>query len=303
MNQTIASVDIGTNTVLLTIAQRSQSDGSLTILEDFHSIARLGQGVDSVRIIQQDAILRAESILLKYRELCAKYKVGSIRAVGTSCLRDAANRDEVCLRLSQTLGARVEVISGDEEARLCFLGSIENDFPTTIVDIGGGSTELISGKDGEIEYRTSIDIGAVRLTERYFKELPPSKENVNQALQDIKQALSVLPRSKMYALRAVAGTPTTLAAMVLKMPDFNADAIHNFQLYYEDIQTIASKLSQLTLAEIITIPGVHPGRADILLAGVLILTSIMEYSRQTICTVSTKGLRYGVLKEMADLLQ
>ncbi len=303
MNQTIASVDIGTNTVLLTIAQRSQSDGSLTILEDFHSIARLGQGVDSVRIIQQDAFLRAESILLKYRELCTKYEVGSIRAVGTSCLRDAANRDEVCLRLSQTLGARVEVISGDEEARLCFLGSIENDFPTTIVDIGGGSTELISGKDGEIEYRTSIDIGAVRLTERYFKELPPSKENVNQALQDIKQALAVLPRSKMYALRAVAGTPTTLAAMVLKMPDFNADAIHNFQLYYEDIQTIASKLSQLTLAEIITIPGVHPGRADILLAGVLILTSIMEYSSQTICTVSTKGLRYGVLKEMAKLLQ
>lgn len=298
MNQTLAAVDIGTNTILLTIAGRLSDDRSLTVIKDEHSIARLGQGVDSLRRIQEDAILRAESILLKYKELCDSLAVDSIRAVGTSCLRDAANRDEVCHRLSQTLGARVEVISGDEEARLCFLGSIEDDFPTTIVDIGGGSTELISGKNGAIEYRTSIDIGAVRLTERYFKELPPSKENIFLANHEILQALSIVPRDALYAIRAVAGTPTTLAAMILKLSEFAPEAIHNYQLMYSDVELMSSMLTQLSLEKILLLPGVHPKRADILPAGVLILKAILEYASASHCTVSTKGLRYGVLQDM-----
>lgn len=299
MEQTFASIDIGTNTLLLTIARRDAERSKLTVLEDIHSIARLGQGVDAARIIHEDAIVRAETILLRYQNLCREYSVDSLRAVATSCLRDAANRIDVCLRLAAALGYPVEVISGDEEARLCFLGSIEDDSPTTIIDIGGGSTEVISGKDGAIEFRTSIDIGAVRLTERYFKELPASHECITQAQAEIRKAVSIVPHAALYPIRAVAGTPTTLAAMALHLTEYNADVIHNYCLSYDDIAARTSQLLSLTPSEIRQIPGVHPKRADILPAGALILRSILDYASAQCCMVSTKGLRYGVLYERA----
>jgi len=303
MNQTIASVDIGTNTVLLTIADVSPSHRTLQVLEDIHSIARLGQNVDSSGVIHEDSILRAQNILEKYRTMCEDQGVSVIKAVGTSCLRDASNRQYVCERLSDSIGTQVEVISGDEEARLCFLGTVENDFPATIVDIGGGSTEIISGKDGVIEFRMSIDMGAVRLTERYLKKLPATNADLQCAVADIQNALSSLPDSAaVYDIRAVAGTPTTLAAMVLQLTQFEATLINNYQLSYTDIDTIARKLSELSIDEIVQLPGVHPKRADILLAGVLILKEIMKFAGKTSCSVSTKGLRYGVLKQLAESL-
>ncbi|MBK9246903.1 MAG: Ppx/GppA family phosphatase [Ignavibacteria bacterium] len=302
MNPKFASIDIGTNTVLLTIAELSPINGSLTILDDVHSIARLGQGVDTTGKIAEEAISRVENILKNYRTICDEYSEITIKAVGTSCLRDASNSREVCDRLSLAIGVSIEVLSGDEEARFCYIGTVEDDSPATIIDIGGGSTEIISGRNGTIEFGTSIDIGAVRLTERYFNELPVSDEIIEYAKGEIYRALTSLPQFEFHAITAVAGTPTTVAAMVLQLKDYNAELIHNYQLYYKDIQQVATQLSTLTKEEIIALPGVHPKRADILLAGVLLLKSIMEFSGRNVCTVSTKGLRYGVLKEMTTLL-
>ncbi len=292
----IASVDIGTNTLLMTIADAT--DSGLDIIDDIHSIARLGQDVDASKTIQPQAVNRAVEILERYKERCSELGVEKIRAVGTSCLRDAINRDEVCAEFEQVLGCPVEVISGDEEARLCFMGTVENDEPTTVLDIGGGSTEIISGKGNEISFRTSLDIGAVRLTEKYFKNLPPTTSQVQAAFDEVREVIHSIDKELFYPLRAVAGTPTTLAAVCLGLETFDKSKIHNYPLSTLSVHILLRQLVDSTYDELVEIPGVHPGRADILPAGTLILHEFLRYTEQVKCMVSVKGLRYGVLKEM-----
>lgn len=299
-NRRIAAIDIGTNTLLMTVADVAE-DGSMTILDDIHSIARLGQNVDASRIIQPEARKRAIAILINYKLKCNELNVQEIRAVGTSCLRDAANRDEVCTEFELALGSPIEVISGDEEARLCFVGTVENDAPTTIVDIGGGSTEIICGHGKEITFHKSLDIGAVRLTERYFRTLPPTTTQVQTAFDEVRATIYTIDKQLFYPIRAVAGTPTTLAAVTMGLDTYNPSKIHNYLLGALSIHILLRELLSNSLEEIRTIPGVHPGRADILPAGALILHEILNYADQLKCTVSIKGLRYGVLKEMAAM--
>ncbi len=295
-NHRIASIDIGTNTLLMTIADVS-ADG-MTILADTHSIARLGQDVDASKTIQPEAVKRAVEILKRYKERLDELDVHRIRAVGTSCLRDAQNRDEVCKEFESALGCPVEVITGDEEARLCFIGTVENDEPTTVLDIGGGSTEIISGRNQEITFRTSLDIGAVRLTEKYFRNLPPTTSQVQAAFDEVREAIHTIDKELFYPLRVVAGTPTTLAAVCLGLEQFDAAKIHNYPLSTLSVHILLRQLADSTFDELISMPGVHPGRADILPAGTLILHEFLRYTEQLKCTVSVKGLRYGVLKEM-----
>jgi exopolyphosphatase/guanosine-5'-triphosphate,3'-diphosphate pyrophosphatase len=295
----IAAVDIGTNTLLMTIADVS-TEGTFTYIDDIHSIARLGQNVDASKIIQPEARQRAVAILHTYRQRCKELEVDEIRAVGTSCLRDAANQREVCAEFETVLGTPIDILSGDEEARLCFIGTIENENPTTILDIGGGSTEIISGKGNSILFRTSLDVGAVRLTERYFQILPASSEQIQKATDEIQTHIQTIDKNQFFSITAVAGTPTTLAAVSMGLTSYNSTAIHNYTLSMMNVDSIARQLLRSTLDEIITIPGVHRGRADILPAGTLILYEILNYAGQRKCTVSIKGLRYGILKEMAS---
>ena len=296
--QRIAAIDIGTNTLLMTIADVS-IHGEVTIIDDIHSIARLGQNVDSSRNIQLDAQQRASSILSSYKQRCNELNVEKIKAVGTSCLRDSANQTKTCTEFGQILGCEIEVISGEEEARLCFIGTVENNEPTTIIDIGGGSTEIISGYGDTIVFRKSLDIGAVRLSERYFKKLPASTANVQSAFDEVRALIQTIDKQFFFPLRVVAGTPTTLAAICLGLEHYNAQKIHNYSLGTLSVHIILRELLELTLDEIIEMPGVHKDRADILTAGTLILHEFLHHSDQLKCTVSTKGLRFGILKEMA----
>ncbi|MBS1537553.1 MAG: Ppx/GppA family phosphatase [Bacteroidetes bacterium] len=295
----IAAIDIGTNTLLMTIAEVFPN-GEMTILEDIHSIARLGQNVDSSGKINDEAQNRASEILLNYKKRCNELNIDVIRAVGTSCLRDAINQKEVCHEFEHILGCPIEIISGDEEARLCFIGTVENDTPTTVLDIGGGSTEIISGYGNEIVFRKSLDIGAVRLTERFFKRLPASTNDVQSAFDEVRAIIGTIDKSMFYPLRVVAGTPTTLAAICLGLEQYNVQKIHNYPLGTLSVHIVLRELLDSTLEEIIEMPGVHKGRADILTAGTLILHEFLHYTEQLKCIVSTKGLRYGILKEMAS---
>lgn len=297
-NHRIAAIDIGTNTLLMTVADVSEN--GLDVIGDIHSIARLGQDVDASKTIQPEAVKRAVEILGKYSDHLNKIGVQTIRAVGTSCLRDAQNRNEVCKEFEAVLGCPIEVISGEEEARLCFIGNVENDEPTTILDIGGGSTEIISGRDKEITFRTSLDIGAVRLTEKYFRNLPPTTSQVQSAFDEVREAIHSIDKELFYPIRAVAGTPTTLAAICLGLEKFDAAKIHNYSLSTLSVHILLRQLADSTFDELISMPGVHPGRADILPAGTLILHEFLRYTEQVKCTVSVKGLRYGVLKEMVQ---
>ena len=296
---TCAAIDIGTNTLLMLIG-RKNSRGEWEILRDEHNIARLGQGVDSERKIQPQAVERAKQILSGYKKICEEFSVHKIRAVGTSALRDAKNRAEVCAELSSVIGAPVEVIPGDEEARLSFLGTIEGGERSTVIDIGGGSTEIITGEQYSVRTKISLNIGAVRLTERFFLSLPADEDKMYTAKNYIRQELSRVEKIRSGRIFAVAGTPTTLAAVDQNLPEFSADRIHGHILTGEKISALRSRFLSSTVEEILRLPGVHPKRADILPAGTLILEEILAFLGAESCRVSVKGLRYGILYEALE---
>lgn len=297
MKKRYAAVDIGTNTVLLLLAEQSE-DGTLTILRDEHGIARLGEGVDEHRNISTAAIERAQHILTSYRQFCSDYEVTAVDAVATSAVRDAGNREEVLRALSEALGSPVRVISGEEEARLSFLGSADKDHLCTVIDIGGGSTEYITGHNGDIYQRTSLDIGAVRLTERWFSALPPAREDVEKARADIRQHVQALQKIDRGELIGVGGTFTTLAAMDLQLDTFDAAIVHGHALTLDAVSRMTEYLVTSSLDTLLNNPAIHPKRADILPMGALILEESLKFLGSGQCTASTRGLRYGVLVNM-----
>ena len=295
----IAGIDIGTNTILMVIGEKYQT-GELKFIRNEHSIARLGEGVDKTHLIKPEAIERAKIILTEYKNICDKNNVKYVSASGTSALRDAQNREEVINELSSFIGTEIKVITGEEEARLSYLGTIEDDKLYTVVDIGGGSTEFITGENKIIKTRHSISIGAVRLTERYFKQQPAGISDFQKAETYIIESLNKIKKEDYNGeLIGVAGTPTTLAAVAQGITKFEKGKVHNFILNYETINNIFNNLKVLTIEGIKGINGIHPDRADIITAGTLILKSIMNFYGIDVIRVSTRGLRYGILIELA----
>jgi exopolyphosphatase / guanosine-5'-triphosphate,3'-diphosphate pyrophosphatase len=307
----VSALDIGTNTILMVIG-KLEANGKITILSDEHSIARLGKGVDANGTISNEAIERAERILDNYSKICSSYNVDIRVGVATSAVRDASNKNEVIKRLSKVSNAMIHCISGDEEAKLSYQGSIVSErydefIPTVVIDIGGGSTEIILGKGNMILSRYSINIGAVRLTERFsFTPLPPDPQNLDESREYIRhQIISTISQDAIDEISnskviAVAGTPTTLAA--IELSGFDKNNIDGYILNSNTIAQQSMRLTSLTHKEIIEIPGVHAERADILPAGTLILDTLVQTLGFAQVKVSTKGLRYGVLYSALDSL-
>jgi exopolyphosphatase/guanosine-5'-triphosphate,3'-diphosphate pyrophosphatase len=291
-----AAIDIGTNTILMVVG--NSENGILNIYRDEHSIARLGEGVDVLKRLQPQAIERATVILKKYRAICNELGITHIRAVATSAMRDAENREEVCQIFSELLKTDIEIISGEEEAQLSFLGTVEDEELSTIIDIGGGSTEIVTGRNSTIHSRISLNIGAVRFTERFLKDKPAAYDAIACAENEIRQQLLKADRRNAGKIYAVAGTPTTLAAIAQELHEYSRDAIHGYDLKTSVVETILEKLLKSNFEEILLIPGVHPQRADILPAGAMILKEILHFLQADSCIVSTQGLRFGVLKSM-----
>ena len=304
---TFSVIDIGTNTILMVTVDAS-ADGSMRVIGDEHAIARLGRGVDASRRILPETIDRLEEFLREYRRIAESHGAEQIVAFGTSALRDAVNRDELIAAMRQRVGVEIEVLSGDDEAVWTYRGALLGlgiNGASAVLDIGGGSTELAVGDSERVTSAQSMDVGAVRITERYFPSLPPSGEQLHEAQAwAAAQVARFAPLPASTTLVGVAGTVTTLGAMAAGLERFDADELNGTRLDRATIETYIEQLSRLTHDETAAIPQIAAGRADIILGGALILAATLDHLGAPGIVVSTRGVRYGVaLREAAKLTQ
>lgn len=296
-----ASIDIGTNSTLLLVAEVSAS--GLRRVEDRATITRLGQGVDAARALAPEAIARTLEALRGYREVLDARGVVSVRAVATSAVRDAQNRDEFLAPAEAILGVPIETLGGDEEARMTFRGAVlgldvEAAARVLTFDIGGGSTEVILGSPGarQASFARSVDVGAVRLTERHVRSDPPSELDLLAVRSTADHALSTLGAAPPHdALVGLAGTVTTLAAVYEAVVPYESARIHGMRLSRTAVDALASRLATLRLVERRAVPGLDPRRADVIVAGAVIVQAVMDWAGASSVIVSDGGVRVGLL--------
>ena len=274
----VAAIDCGTNSIRLLIAE-SRPGGGLVDLDRRLEMVRLGQGVDATGEFHPDALERTFAATASYADVIAERGVDPtrIRFVATSASRDAGNREQFFSGVRDRLGVAPEVISGDEEARLSFAGALSRVHPPSdpvlVMDIGGGSTELIIGtRDGEIIAGQSLDIGSVRLTERMLPSDPATDTELQRAREFVDAQLleSGIDLPSVRSWVGVAGTATTLAAMHLRLLTYDRERVHGAAIASSEIAGLVERLHGRTADDIRTIPSMHPRRADVITAGALI---------------------------------
>ncbi|MGH3563421.1 MAG: exopolyphosphatase [Mycobacterium sp.] len=282
----VGAIDCGTNSIRLLIAD--PVDGHLCDVHREMRIVRLGQGVDATGEFAPDALARTRAALVDYAGLLAAHDVARVRMVATSAARDAANRDAFFAMTAEVLGAVVpgavaEVITGAAEAELSFCGAVGElvgaDAPFVVVDLGGGSTEIVLGdrSDG-VSATFSAEIGCVRLTERCLHSDPPSPAEVADARRVVREQLSsalrVVPVQRARTWVGVAGTMTTLSALAQNMTTYDAAAIHLSHVGYDDLLAVCDRLIAMTRARRAALGPMHPGRADVIGAGAIIVQEL-----------------------------
>ena len=295
----VAAIDCGTNSIRLLIADISGGKFK-EVLRDME-IVRLGQGVDENKSFNLDAINRTLAAVVKFKNQLTGKGVEKIRFCATSATRDAANRDLFIDGVRQILGVEVEVIPGEEEARLSFNGAtkelLQSDAPFLVVDIGGGSTEFVYGNK-EVEFAKSVDIGCVRMSERHLKSQPVEMSQVAQAIIDIDkaiaQAAAVVPISTAKTLVAVAGTATTIAAAALELETYDRYAIHLSRIPAEKVHKVSAAFQAMTKSEISKLGFMHPGRVDVITAGSLVLSRVMAATGATEFVASESDILDGM---------
>jgi exopolyphosphatase/guanosine-5'-triphosphate,3'-diphosphate pyrophosphatase len=299
----VAAIDCGTNSIRLLIAD--VIGDTLTDVARRMEIVRLGEGVDRTGMLAPEAIARTRRALIGYAAEIAELGITRVRMVATSASRDASNAEDFRAMVRGVLGVDPEVISGDEEARLSFTGAVrglEADPPYLVVDIGGGSTEFVTGRSTS-ELAISMDIGCVRMTERHLRSDPPTAAEIVAAEQDITSAvdiaLAAVPGRAAKTLVGLAGSVTTVTALALDLPAYDASRIHHARVSYDEVAKVTADLLAATVAERRALPVMHPGRADVIGAGALILRTIMERSGQSSVVASEHdildGICYGLL--------
>lgn len=298
----IASIDIGSNTILLLIADYAP-DGSLIVVRDEQIIARLGKGVDASRRITAETFTRVLGFLQKLKTTAEANGATNIVASGSSALRDARNGADFVRDVKARIGLDIEILSGQMEAELTYRGAVSEFLRApgaqrsyAVLDIGGGSTELTIGEEAAVLRKASLDVGAVRLTERILKTSPPSALAVSQALNEVRSWISTLPRLlPTTRLIGVAGTVTTLAAIDLSLPAFDPKRVSGHFIRLEAIEQIYEQLLKKSVVDMIrTFPQIQLGRADIMLAGVMVLVEALKRFGVRGITASERGLRYGM---------
>ena len=304
-----ASIDLGTNTCLLLVAEVDFEGRVSRIVSDHSTIVRLGEGVDRARELQPAAIERTLTCLKQYAKIARDAGLDlkdpkSAICVATSSSRDSKNGPQFFAQVEKETGFRFRVISGDDEARYTFLGALLPGFKpteTAVIDIGGGSTEFITELSSSKIDGFSLDVGSVRFTERYLKSNPVTDEEFwtcQDEIDDIlKDAITWRQKhSHVKNLIAVAGTATTLAAWHLELTKFDAKALDQCRLTRGDIHRMVEELKWRTNEERAKLPGMSKGREDVLLAGALILWRSMELLGFGEIQISTRGLRFGVMQ-------
>ncbi len=280
----VAVVDIGTNSTRLLVAD--VDDGRVTDeLERESIVTRLGAGVDADGRLQEEAMERVYSTLASYREQIDRLGADTALAVLTSAVRDAANGEEFADAVRTRYGLEPHILSGDEEARLTFLGATSerdpNDrTPTLVIDIGGGSTELVIGTGREAEFHVSNQAGVVRQTERCIDSDPPTDAELERLAEDVTAILEHgVPRERRTDVEhaiAVAGTATSLGAIAQQLDPYDPDKVHGYVLSRPECEAILRRLAGVTLAERRKTPGLDPARAPTIVAGVVILLCVLE---------------------------
>jgi exopolyphosphatase/guanosine-5'-triphosphate,3'-diphosphate pyrophosphatase len=304
----VAAVDCGTNSIRLLVADVSLATGQLT-KADLHRemrVVRLGEGVDRTGELAPAALERTRLALVDYAATARELEVERTRLVATSATRDARNRHLFADLVQEVLGVVPEVVSGQEEAALSFLGAtagLEGACPPyLVIDIGGGSTEVVLGTR-EVEASCSVDIGCVRLTERHLRSDPPTAREVEAARADAEAALAVVQQSvpveRAATALGLAGTVTTVAAMALELPEYQAAAIHLSRISLEEVQAVTHRLLAMTRAERAQVPAMHPGRVDVIGAGALVLLTAMERFGLSEVLVSEADILDGIALSLA----
>ena len=299
----LAAVDIGTNSVRLLVADADGPKSPLTTVERHMRITRLGQGVGGSGRLHPDAVERTLSVLRDYRGRIDASGAEGVRVTATSAARDAANRDDLLGPAGGILGVGAELLSGDEEGRLTFLGAtagLEEPAPHLVVDIGGGSTEFIVGT-GRPEGLQSVDVGCVRLTEAYLHSDPPAPEELAQAISVVEAHLAdvdvMLPAAAAAeTLIGVAGTVTTVAAVEIGLPVYDPEVIHHFRLSRAAAEDVFRTLATEKAADRRHNPGLEPERVDVIVGGAVVLVAVMRHWDREEMLVSEADILDGLVR-------
>lgn len=299
----VAAIDCGTNTIKLLVGVRS-GDG-LEVLVRESRMVRLGQGVDATGRLADEALVRAFSAIDAYADHITEHGVEEIRFCATSATRDASNASEFRAGVLERLGVEPEVLTGDEEAAVAFAGAMSNvpvevARPILVVDIGGGSTEVVLGDETGVLAARSMDIGSVRLHERHIRQDPASREEIVAVVRDIDDQLDAcgVDLAAAATVVGIAGTMTTLAAGLLDLSTYDPAAIDRSVHACEDVHSYVDRLVSMTVAERLALGYMHPGRADVIDAGALIASRVLRRTSVESLMVSESDILEGIAWSM-----
>jgi exopolyphosphatase / guanosine-5'-triphosphate,3'-diphosphate pyrophosphatase len=298
----LATIDVGTNTSLLLVAE--ERDGQIVVIEDRAEITRLGRGIGTDGRLGQEGIDRTLAALSGFAVL-ARVHEAPIFAIGTEALRRAPNAADFLNRAAALLDSPIEVIAGDREAELTYLAA-QRSFPEqakqtmVVIDIGGGSTEIIVARNGRVDFSRSLPLGSVRLSERHVHQDPPLASEVEAVTAEVDSLLADVPfptEPEHTCLVGTAGTVTTLAAMAQDLRSYDPQLVHGYRLSLSALQKQVDRLAHSTLAERQGMAGLDPRRADVILAGAIILSQIGGRVGGGEILVNDRGIRWGLLME------
>jgi exopolyphosphatase/guanosine-5'-triphosphate,3'-diphosphate pyrophosphatase len=332
----VAAVDCGTNSIRLLIADADAEGRLVDVVRDMR-IVRLGQGVDRTGRLAPAAIARTRDALVDYAELIDKHGASAVRMVATSATRDAANRDDFVEMVRAVLGADPEVITGAEEAELSFAGALAGlpgaQPPVLVADIGGGSTELVLGdaqSSGDAHAHTadaqphtssgdahphiyssnaqlrshSMDVGCVRMTERHLRSDPPTADQIAATVSDVRAAVRVasrdVPIGQAATFVGVAGTVTTLAAIVHGLPSYDPAVIHGSSMTAAQVHEVTERLLAMTHEQRAALPVMHPGRVDVIGGGAIVLRELVIASGVAGVVASEHDILDGIALRLLD---
>ena len=310
MTRRVAAVDCGTNSLRLLLADIDPGRAGLTDVVRRMEIVRLGQGVDQTGRLAPEALARTMAVLREYADVIARSGAQAVRMVATSATRDADNAAEFVRLVKEVLGVAPEVLTGDEEAALSFTGATAelaagpDPGPFLVADIGGGSTEFVLGEAGQRPaYAISVNVGCVRMTERHLHGDPPAGQEVAAAVADIDAALDIVaaavPARDARTLIGLAGSVTTVAAIAMGLPAYDAARIHHARVAAADVHAVTRGLLAQTRADRAALGVMHPGRADVIGGGALVLDRLMQRFGFTEVLVSEHDILDGMAWSLA----
>ena len=300
----VATIDIGTNSVLLLVAEK-RGDGSIVPVLERATITRLGQGVDQTGELAAEAVERTIACLREYAAEAKRAHAATIVAVGTSAMRDARGGPAFATSAADVLGVAPRIVSGRDEAALTFAGAVAGlsvRGMIAVFDVGGGSTEIVGGSwDGEraeIAKAASIDVGSVRLTERHVRSDPPTPRELEAVARDVDAALVRVPKLPSGApLVGVAGTVTTIAAVARAVVPYDGARVHGIELGANEIASVRERLASLPVEARRRVAGIEPKRADVIVAGAIVVERVLAWAAASTLIVSDRGVRWGLALE------